>query len=229
MKDGGIVRMLRDLRAWLFDRYAQRSYSQEGEDMILRRLFDGRHKGLYVDVGAHHPMRFSNTYFFYRQGWRGINIEPNPDAAPVFRLLRRRDIHVQAGVGAATSVMRYWCFDEPALNTFDEALMRERVSRTHYRVLESRMVAVDRLDSILGRYLPGNQKIDFMSIDVEGRDLQVLQSNDWARFRPTFVLVEALGWQLQSATSHPVDLFMRGVGYAMVAKTLNTLIYGQSA
>ncbi|MEO8165113.1 MAG: FkbM family methyltransferase [Betaproteobacteria bacterium] len=223
------MKMLRDLRACFFDRHALRSYSQEGEDMILRRLFEGRREGFYVDVGAHHPMRFSNTYFFYRQGWRGLNIEPNPDAALGFRLFRHRDIHVQAGADIIAGEMRYWCFDEPALNTFDEALMRERISRTPYRVIETRMVTVDRLESILGQFLPANQKIDFISIDVEGGDLQVLQSNDWARFRPALVLVEVLGWRLDLADKHPIDEFMRGVGYAMVAKTHNTLFYGMKA
>lgn len=223
------VNMLRDLRAGFFDRHALRSYSQEGEDMILRRFFDGRRDGFYIDVGAHHPMRFSNTYFFYRQGWRGINIEPNPDAARGFRLFRRRDIHVTAGVHTTAGEMRYWCFNEPALNTFDEALMRERIDQTPYRVVNTRMVAVSRLDGILDEFLPGNQRIDFMSIDAEGADFQVLQSNDWARYRPTLVLVEALGWRLELAHNHPIDRFMRGVGYAMIAKTHNTLFYGVSA
>lgn len=221
--------MLLDLRSCLSGRYAMRSYSQEGEDMILRRFFDGHNEGFYIDVGAHHPIRFSNTYFFYRLGWRGITIEPNPDAALAFSLFRRRDVHVQAGVGDIVGKMHYWCFDEPALNTFDEALMRERLSETRYRVLETKIVVVDRLDAILDRYLPANQNINFMSIDVEGTDLQVLKSNNWNRYRPTLVLVEALAWTLHSAKTHPVDLFMCDIGYTMVAKTHNTLFYELSA
>ena len=56
-----------------FDGYSVKSYSQEGEDIILRNLFGNRKDGFYVDVGAHHPMRFSNTYFFYKLGWNGCN------------------------------------------------------------------------------------------------------------------------------------------------------------
>ena len=66
-----------------FDLYAIKCYSQEGEDMILRRIFEEKN-GFYVDVGAHHPRRFSNTYYFYKQGWTGISIEPNPQAAKAF-------------------------------------------------------------------------------------------------------------------------------------------------
>ena len=67
------------------DPHSARSYSQEGEDMILRRFLAGQKDGFYVDVGAHHPVRFSNTYYFYKQGWAGINIEPNPDSLAAFK------------------------------------------------------------------------------------------------------------------------------------------------
>jgi hypothetical protein len=67
------------------DPHAIKSYSQEGEDMILRRIFEGQEKGFYVDVGAHHPRRFSNTYYFYKLGWAGVNLEPNPDALIAFK------------------------------------------------------------------------------------------------------------------------------------------------
>ena len=65
------------------NRHYQKSYAQEGEDLILYRMIYGKiDKGFYVDVGAHHPKRFSNTYFFYRKGWRGINVEPMPGSKP---------------------------------------------------------------------------------------------------------------------------------------------------
>jgi len=75
-----------------FDGYALKSYSQEGEDMILRRLFEKQLTGFYVDVGAHHPKRFSNTYFFYKQGWHGINIDAMPGSMKLFEKIRPRDI-----------------------------------------------------------------------------------------------------------------------------------------
>ena len=91
---GALVRM----RARLLDIHAQKSYSQEGEDMVLERIFAGKKGGFYVDVGAHHPRRFSNTYFFYRKGWKGINIEPNPEAIHAFQSDRKRDTNLQCGI-----------------------------------------------------------------------------------------------------------------------------------
>src|ERR1700726_1466588 len=80
------------------DPFVNLAYSQDGEDMILRRLFERQKSGFYVDVGAHHPYRFSNTCYFYRRGWRGINIDPNPEAIAAFRRDRPHDINVCVGV-----------------------------------------------------------------------------------------------------------------------------------
>src|SRR4051812_17526869 len=78
------------------------SYSQEGEDMVLQSFYEGRkkYKGFYIDVGAHHPYRFSNTLFFYKKGWRGINIEPTPNAVKAFNIFRRRDINLNIGISS---------------------------------------------------------------------------------------------------------------------------------
>lgn len=201
------------------------SYAQEGEDLVLRRFLEDRKGGFYVDVGAHHPRRFSNTYYFYKQEWRGINIEPSPAAITLFGQLRPRDINVMLGVAETPGELTYYLFNDPALNTFDQVLMQDRVAQTPYRIIGTTTVAVDRLEKILGGKLPGGQVIDFMSIDVEGFDLQVLRSNDWSRYRPEFVLVEALDFKLERASQHPVHMFMNGNGYELVAKTLNTLFY----
>jgi len=82
----------------LFDGYALKSYSQEGEDMILRRLFENQERGLYVDIGAYHPKKFSNTYFFYRAGWIGINVDAMPGSMKKFRSRRPRDINIEAAI-----------------------------------------------------------------------------------------------------------------------------------
>lgn len=209
----------------LRDTYAVRSYSQEGEDMILRRIFAGQPRGFYVDVGAHHPRRFSNTCHFHEQGWSGINIEPNPAALALFNRARRRDINLQMGVAEASGSLVYYEFDEPALNTFDPVLLEARKRTTPYKLVRQRTVPVERLDTILGRHLPQGQAIDFLTIDVEGLDFAVLRSNDWSRFRPRCVLVEALENSLEAVMRGELFGFLSGHGYSLFAKTYNTLIF----
>ena len=90
---------LRDFKNLYITRFATKSYSQEGEDLLLRRIFEHQKIGFYVDVGAHHPFRFSNTYLLYKRGWRGINIDAMPGSMRLFRKFRPRDTNIECGVG----------------------------------------------------------------------------------------------------------------------------------
>lgn len=201
------------------------SWSQEGEDLILARFMEPRTTGFYVDVGAHDPFRFSNTAFFYARGWTGIAIEPDPDGARLIRRYRPKDAVVNLGVAQMRSEMIFFRFDEPALNTFSAALAEQRQQQDGYRIVEQTKVSVDRLDNIFSRYLPAGQKIDFMTVDAEGLDLDVLKSNDWKRFRPEMVVAECFDMNLKTPGDDPTISFMATVGYDLVAKAANSAFF----
>jgi len=207
-----------------FDKYSHHllSFSQEGEDGVLMRIFERQQKGFYVDVGAHHPQRFSNTYHFYLRGWRGINVDPLPGSKARFDALRDRDINLEIGVANEVGVLTYFSFVEPALNTFDSEMALSRTSA----LLERCEIPVFPLKQVLDENLPSGEAIDFLNIDVEGLDLAVLCSNDWSRFRPKYVLVEALGMRdVRDAQRTELHAFMENVGYSLYAKTMNTLFF----
>lgn len=169
-------------------------YSLFGEDMVLARLFDGIRNGFYVDVGAHHPTRFSNTYYFYLRGWRGINIEPNPDAMLLFQKKRSRDINLCMGVSNGNGLIPYWKFNESALNTCSGERMKLDLEVPEHKLIGKELVPVERLESIFSRYVSNGTEIGFMNVDVEGFELSVLKSNDWSKWQPKVIVVEdALG------------------------------------
>lgn len=204
-----------------------RSYSQEGEDMVIRSFYEGlkNYKGFYIDVGAHHPYRFSNTKYFYNKGWTGINIEPSPEVMPLFDLFRRRDINLNIGISSSTQYLEYYCFDEPALNGFSKELSEERSNvNSHYNLIKTISVKTSTLKDVLDEYLPHGQRIDFLNIDAEGFDLIVLQSNNWTLYRPKFVLVEDK-LKLVQLDDSEVYTYMIENGYELIAKTLRTLIF----
>jgi FkbM family methyltransferase len=212
-------------RAYL-NSYARKSYSQEGEDMILRRIFERKKVGFYVDVGAHHPKRFSNTYIFYNRGWRGINIDAMPGSMRLFNKLRPRDINIECGVGETETCLDYYMFNEPALNGFSKPLSEQReTSHVRYHIVKSVPVQVRRLESILTERLPPEQEIDFFSVDVEGLDLQVLRSNNWEHYRPGYVLVEVLGSTLAGIEQNPISQFLAAQGYEIYAKCTQTVFF----
>jgi FkbM family methyltransferase len=195
--------------------YAYEIFGQEGEDGLLRRWFENKQEpGFYVDVGAHHPFRFSNTYRFYKQGWSGLNIEANPDALALFERYRPRDLNLQCLVAEEDGVEHeYILFGEGAYNTANPAsrdnLASMGIHATHAITLRSR-----RLDSLLEEHLPSGRDITLLSVDVEGLDLQVLRSNDWTRFRPEVVVTET--WlDLLNPMSNAACAFMVEQGYKL--------------
>jgi len=201
------------------------SYSQEGEDLVLKRIFENKQSGFYVDVGAHQPIRFSNTYMFYRLGWNGINIDPYPGMKKMFDIYRPRDINLEAGISDVEGKLKYFMFNEPALNTFDSRRAKEILeSVLGHEIIREVEIEVFKLSSVLEKYASG-KKIDFMSIDTEGFDLQVLQSNDWDLFVPEVILVEILNCELEQMHSHPIHQFLMNRGYRLISKLFNTCIY----
>jgi len=203
------------------------SYSQEGEDMVLRSFYEGQknYKGFYVDIGAHHPYRYSNTNYFYKKGWHGINIEPTPGAIKAFNTFRRRDINLNIGISSKSDKLLFYCFNEPALNGFSKEVSEERNSTSkRYKIINEIEIQTEPLSAVLDKYLPANQQIDFITIDVEGLDLQVLQSNNWEKYKPTYILVED-SINFTNLADSEVNSFLENHGYKIIAKTLRTLFF----
>lgn len=202
------------------------SYSQEGEDLVLKRLFEGRKDGFYVDIGAHHPYRFSNTALFYENGWRGINIDPNPGTAIHFDRYRPRDVNLELAINNTSEPLDFYIFNEPALNTFDSEAAAEHISSSKWELVHKISVQQKTLSEVLDRHLPQGVKIDFMTIDVEGIGYDVLTSNDWNKYLPDVVLIEVWGDQtLKSLLSMPESEFLSSYGYQLIAKTVNTAFF----
>lgn len=208
--------------------YSQKTYSQDGEDMLISSFYEGRkkYKGFYIDIGAHHPYRFSNTAYFYKKGWRGINIEPTPNLIKAFKRFRKRDINLNIGISDTNSKITFYEFNEPALNSFDKelSLYRHNYKGHNYRIIDKKEIQVFTLSNVLEKYLPKNIHIDFMTIDVEGLDLKVLESNDWTKYVPEFILVEGV-FDVDNLKSDRIYTYLVDKGYILVGRTRRTFLF----
>jgi FkbM family methyltransferase len=197
-----------------------KSYALAGEDMILNHLL-AKQRGFFVDIGAFHPWRYSNTFYFYQQGWRGINVDANPESINLFNTHRSEDINVEAAIFKDQQELTYYFFNHGMFNGFSKEALKDK---TLYLVDEKK-IQTKTLKTILQNYLPENQAIDFLSLDVEGFELEALQSNDWNKFRPEVVLVEAMRVPMEDAVVHPLTTFMRQNGYKLTVVTENNFIF----
>lgn len=140
-------------------RYLAPAYSSEGEDLILKRIFDNKTNGIYVDVGAHHPFRVSNTYLFYKMKWTGINIDPMPGSKALFDKYRPQDVNLEMGVSATRQQLTYHIFNEPALNTFSPDKVEEYTQDPKYQVIKEKKIETWPLAEILDHYLPDRKSV----------------------------------------------------------------------
>ncbi|KQM63980.1 hypothetical protein ASE74_12280 [Pedobacter sp. Leaf216] len=207
------------------------TFSQEGEDRLIERIIGKKHYGIYVDVGAHHPSSLSNTYYFYRMGWRGINIDAMPGSMAQFNKTRPYDINIEQPISDEVANLDYYMFSSPELNTFDTKNVAVFLTYPTVKLLDKISLKTTRLATVLEQNLSklGANEIDFLSIDVEGLDLKVLRSNDWLKFRPNLILVEDLFADVMKSYNSELSTYLNNVGYNMVAKTQNTIFFKKIA
>jgi FkbM family methyltransferase len=212
--------------------HGRSAYSQEGEDLVIARLLgleERPRRGFYVDVGAHHPIKYSNTQYFYERGWRGINIDAMPGSMNPFKATRPEDINLELAVAEEEGELTYYEFEAPQLNGFNKELAEARGNIPGCVMTGTSIINARPLRTILSAHLPSGKEIDFLSVDVEGLDLEVLRSNDWQAYRPLLVLVEeAEAATLGDSCDTPIARFLAECEYKPLAKTGLTIVFGDA-
>lgn len=177
---------------YIAERNKKEYFSQNREDLILEAFFPNVKKGFYVDIGGFDPDIDSVTKFFYKRGWHGINIEPQPERWQKFELRRPRDINLNLGISDKNGTMTLDIYESGGLSTFSKELQKgyeEQQSSDTHKVQELKVPVKTLKSALKDIELP--KTIHFMKVDVEGLEYQVLASNDWKRCRPEVICIEA--------------------------------------
>ena len=129
------------------------SYSQCGEDIIIRFIFDalGISKPSYIDIGAHNPTNLNNTTIFYLNGSRGINIEPDPTLFRRFESDRKSDTNLNIGIADKKGEMDFYFMSNPTLNTFSKDEV-SKFEEFNYTVISTKKVKVDTISNVIEKY-----------------------------------------------------------------------------
>lgn len=187
------------------------SYAQNLEDVLLRRALSDVKDGFYVDVGANHPSIDSVTKHFYLHGWRGVNVEPSAVHA-LLAAERPLDVNLRAAVSKSRGEGVMYEFEASANSTLSREQAVENRSKFGWDWTE-RPVQLLPLADLFQEHARG-KTVDFLSVDVEGHEREVLESNDWRVHRPRIVLVEATRPCTNEPSHHEWEPLLLAAGYS---------------
>lgn len=207
------------IREFIYKRY-NISFSQGGgDDIQLKKLIKQTTPGVYVDIGCWHPVKASNTYYFYLRGWKGICIDPNPELKLLFNKLRPKDNFINCAIGPSSEGLNYYQLNNnySTMNTLNFDFIKKH--NLESEIKDVLKIPVYNLKDVLEKNIVKNDRIDFFDIDVEGFDLEVLKSNDWNKYRPKVILVETDLSIQKDINSENVE-YLKSVGYRLIAKSI---------
>ena len=208
------------MRFFLYTDYTDNTEKAFYVRVLLLSLLRNDKNCFYVDIGCNHPYHDNNSFIFYKKGWKGINIDPQKHIMDTFSKKRGRDINITAAVSLKKDTVVCWMLAQNTLTTLDENVAKRAIEKG-IKLVEKVDVPSFPLRDILQKHLPKTQRISFLFIDAEGLDLQVLQSNDWEKYRPKCVLVEINDLLPKDIASDPIVTFMETVGFIPYGNTIN--------
>lgn len=201
------------------------SYTQNLEDYHLWLAFAGKTAGFYIDIGAGHPVADNVSFWFYERGWHGVVVEPQPKLIELYSRLRPRDISVCSLIGRTCGEADFHIVERlHGLSTsVEHHAQKARQFGADYRTVRTPMMTLAQLCE---RHIP--EQIDFLKIDVEGGEADVLFGGDWNRFRPKVILLEAISPMSNEPAWQEWEPFLLSQGYRFALfDTLNRLYVAQ--
>jgi FkbM family methyltransferase len=208
-------------------RWMKSSYSQSGEDLIVKFLFDELQikNPSYIDIGAHHPFYLSNTALFYQMGSTGINIEPDPQLFKRFIKYRKKDINLNIGIGETETEADFYLISSPTLNTFSAEEASNYKLEGDYEVTGVIKTQISSLHHIIEQFNHGIFP-HFLNLDAEGIDELIIKSIDYSIKYPVVMCVETISFSTSRKGIKNKSLidFIADNGYLVYADTyINTI------
>lgn len=205
----------------------ERTYSQSGEDRILQLLFNnfGKSRISYLDVGTNHPLMGSNTFLFYRNGGKGVCVEPNPELCQLIRKSRPRDKCLNVGLGTDDDRLAdFYLMSSHVLSTFSSAEAHELEAGGKYKIERTIKIPIRNINSIVKENF--DEPIDLVSIDVEGWNEEIVRTIDFSSSRPFCFCVETLTFS-DGRGGHKLDgiieFFLQNDYFVYADTYLNTI------
>ena len=200
-------------------------FGQNAEDIIVLKHLNNEidQKGIFVDFGAYHPVKYSLTYLLYLCGWRGVNVDGNKKSIQLFENYREGDVNLRALISNKVERTRYVSFAEGAYNTCNDKSINELLSRDdeQFKLVDDEFLESTTPNHIFEKYI-GQKKFDYLNIDLEGFDEKVFYSIDFDKYRPKVITMET---NIETCRSEPMKSFLQNNNYTIVSHCHETAVF----
>ena len=170
------------------------SYSLGGVDLLVNYIFRNKKRGIYIDVGCNHPIKNNNTYLLHKRGWSGINIDLDASSIEQFKILRPGDVNICTCLSNTNGTANLFFYhDKSPINTISKELSHHHQNKPK----EIKSIETKTLDSILENTKVKNEKINLLTIDAEGSELQILEGFNLNKYLPDIIVVEFLDLKIR--------------------------------
>jgi len=195
--------------------FLKKTYSMFGEDLFALKFFRNMNNGFYVDVGAYHPFFWNNTQLFFKKNWEGINIDLNPASIEIFNLARPNDYNVNAAVSNRNKkyISYYTKNIINALGTTVKTVAKTSFLKGNY---DTRRTKCMKLNNIISKTKFKNRKIDFLNIDTEKNEIEVLKSLNFNKYKPKLICIEIHLKNKKLLKFHPTYLYLKRNRYEKI-------------
>lgn len=183
-------------------------------DLLREKNIPWANSGFYVDIGANHPVVFSATYLLYKADWSGITVDPIPSLCALHRRLRPRDVCLNVGVGALCEERRFWETAPDFFSSFSEEDTKRAEEKGLCAVLRETAVSLITPRDIVS-HVPAGRTVNYLTIDTEGLDGEILSSWPWDKCMPDVISCEA---SAMSREESEADKALKTHGYTAVRR-----------
>lgn len=211
------------LKKIYYSKYRKYSYAISNVDLIIDRIFSKIKKGIYLDVGCNHPIKYNNTYLLYKRGWNGINIDSDSKSINAFNAFRKDDFNVKGIISSSNKKIDYYFYhDRSALNTVDKKLVKSRKTKPQ-KIIK---LATLPLDEVIKNSPYRNKKINLLSIDIENHEYEALKNFQFKKYKIDMIVTECLniGTKKLETQNQTLKFILNSKIYKLLKKNDYTLI-----
>ena len=202
--------------------FLKKQYSKNGEDQYLKKIFKNINKGTYLDIGAYHPYRASNTCLLYKKGWSGINVDINKESIDLFNIARPKDINLNIAIGDKNKVQTfYYKKQRHPMNTLNKEFAENYFYKKKMHIKKKKIIT-----KTFDYLIKNSKNVDLLDIDVEGNEYEVIKKINFKKINFKIILIELTHFNKVSIkNSKKIKYLLLKANYKYVRSFGETSVY----